>query len=114
MLLALLMPCTVQEGSAVPALHTVFLNEAGVTCCMITPVILGTLLMFPDAVDRRTLSEVSFVGLIFGLINVVVWFGLAPHSWWMGVLHLPLVIIATFALAEARLHKQQPATVVSE
>lgn len=98
MLLAVLLPYGVSDGNAVPAWHTVLINEAGVTYCMITPVVLGTLLMFRATVDHRTLSLVSFVGLVFGLINLVVWFGLAPQSWWMGILHLPLVFIATCGL----------------
>lgn len=106
MLLALLMPYAVRDGAAVPAWHTMVVNEAGVTYCMITPLILGTMLMFPAGADHRTLSVASFVGMIFGLINLVVWFGLASHSWWMGVLHLPLVVIAIFGLIEARVRRQ--------
>ena len=108
-LLALLMPYAVRDGAAVPAWHTVLGNEAGVTYCMITSVILGTMLMFPAGVDHRTLSVVSFVGLIFGLINLVVWFGLAPHSWWMGILHLPLVVTTVFGLIEARIRTRKVA-----
>lgn len=108
MLLALLMPYAVQDGNAVAAWDTAFVNEAGVTYCMITPVVLGTLLMFPSTVDPRTLTVTSFVGLIFGLVNLVVWFGLAPQSWWMGILHMPLVVTATFGLVEARISKERP------
>lgn len=63
----------------------------------------GVLLIFIDGVDRRTLAMISFVGLAFGLVNLVVWFGLRPQDWWMGVLHLPLAITAVFGLIESRL-----------
>lgn len=102
MALALLMPYTIEAGQVAPSLVSVLWNEAGVTYCMITPVVLGVLLIFPGGVDHRTLSVASFVGLIFGLINLVVWFGLTPLDWWMGVLHIPLVIVATYGLLESR------------
>lgn len=102
MALALLMPYEIRAGQIVPSLGAVWWNEAGLTYCMITPVVLGVLLIFPDGVDRRTLSVASFVGLIFGLINLAVWFGLNPRDWWMGVLHIPLAVIASYGLIEAR------------
>lgn len=102
MLLALLMPYEIRADRVVPSLGTVWDNEAGVTYCMITPVILGVLLLKPDGVDRRTLSIISFVGWVFGVINLVVWFGLTPQDWWMGVLHLPLVILASYGLYDSR------------
>lgn len=105
MALALLMPYDLDAGQITPSLASVLGNEAGVTYCMITPVVLGVLLVFPDAVDRRTLSVISFVGLIFGLINLAVWFGLNPQDWWMGVLHIPLVITASYGLIESRHRK---------
>lgn len=103
MAVALLMPYGVADGQIVPSFATVLSNEAGVTYCMITPVVLGTLLLFPDGVNRSTLAVASFIGLGFGVLNLVVWFGLNPSDWWMGVLHLPLVSIAVFGLAQSRL-----------
>lgn len=104
MTLAFMMPYGVAEERITPAIGSVLWNDAGVTYCMITPVVLGVLLLFPDGVDHRTLSVASFVGLLFGLINMGVWFVLNPADWWMGVLHLPLVIIAALGLRESR-HK---------
>lgn len=102
MALALLMPYQIRAGQIVPSLGAVLWNEAGLTYCMITPVVLGVLLIFPDGTDRRTLSVASFVGLIFGLVNLAVWFVLNPQDWWMGVLHIPLAVIASYGLIEAR------------
>lgn len=114
MAFALLMPYTIEAGRVVPSLVSVLSNEAGVTYCMITPVVLGVLLIFPDGVDRRTLSVASFVGLIFGLINLAVWFGLNPQDWWMGVLHVPLVLTAVYGLIESRLRRVATKTTPSE
>lgn len=102
MTLAYMMPYGMHEEQIIPALDSVLWNDAGVTYCMITPVVLGVLLLFPDAVDHRTLSVASFVGLLFGVINMMVWFVLNPADSWMGVLHLPLVVTAAFGLWESR------------
>lgn len=102
MALALLMPYTVHSDHVTASLASVLWNEAGVTYCMITPVVLGVLLIFADGVDRRTLSVISYVGLLFGLLNFIVWFVVNPRDWWMGVLHLPLLITAIYGLLESR------------
>jgi hypothetical protein len=39
----------------------------------------------------------SFVGVYFGIINVVIWFVVYPSGWWMGVLHIPLLTISIYA-----------------
>jgi len=80
---------------------SVFYNEAGVTYCMITPVVIGLLLLYSKGVDKATLSVMSYAGLLFGLINMVTWFGLNSDNWWMGVLHLPLMIISLYGLVVA-------------
>jgi len=104
MLLAYLMPYAVSDaGAVIPAFSpSVFYNEAGVTYCMITPIILGVMLLFSKGVHKPTLSIVSYVGLIFGLLNAVTWFSIQRESWWMGILHLPLVIVALYGLIVAR------------
>ncbi|SHI17967.1 hypothetical protein SAMN02745823_03074 [Sporobacter termitidis DSM 10068] len=107
MLLAYLMPYAVSDaGAVIPAFPlTVLSNEAGVTYCMITPVIIGVMLLFSKGVHKPTLSVVSYAGLIFGLLNIVTWFGARSESWWMGILHLPLVVVALYGLIIA--HKER-------
>ena len=104
MLLAFLMPYGVNEvGNVYPdfPLH-VFYNEAGVTYCMITPVIIGLLLLYSKGVGKPTLSVISYVGFIFGMLNMITWFITNTANWWMGVLHLPLLIIAFYGLLISR------------
>ncbi len=108
MLLAYLMPYTVSDaGAVIPAftLHVLY-NESGVTYCMITPVIIGVLLLFSKGIHKPTLSVLSYAGFIFGLLNVVTWFVVQRESWWMGILHLPLVAIALCGLIIA--HNESP------
>ncbi len=107
MLLAYLMPYAVSDtGTVIPAFTlNVLYNEAGVTYCMITPVIIGVFLLFSKGMYKPTLSIVSYAGLVFGLLNMVTWFGSQRESWWMGILHLPLVAAALYGLIIA--HKER-------
>ena len=103
MLLAFLMPYSISNtNAAIPAFPVNMLyNEAGVTYCMITPVVIGTMLLFSKGVYKPTLSIVSYVGLLFGLLNAMTWFAMQSESWWMGILHLPLLIISIYGLVVA-------------
>lgn len=107
MALALLMPYSVDSLNRVFPSFTaeVLLNESGVTYCMITPVILGIILLFSKGVHKPTLSVISYVGFIFGLLNMLTWFGMQRENWWMGVLHLPLLILSFYGLLVARKEK---------
>ena len=69
---------------------------------MITPVIIGALLLFWRGVHRPTLAGLSFVGVVFGVVNTLLWFVLSSENWWLGVLHLPLLIISAYGLVVAR------------
>ena len=40
-----------------------------------------------------TSNVISFVGLSFGIFNMMTWFGFNIENWWMGILHLPLLIV---------------------
>jgi hypothetical protein len=104
MALALLGPYAADAaGNVVPDFGRALLaSDSGVTYCMVTPVVLGTLLLFPDGVDEDTLSYLAFVGLAFGAMNLLTCFVMVPASWWMGVLHLPLVLTSVLGLVEAR------------
>ena len=47
---------------------------------------------------KNTIISDPSVGLFFGIMNMLTWFVFNPNSWWMGVLHLPLVIISLLGL----------------
>jgi hypothetical protein len=72
-------------------------NEAGLTCCMMTPVVLAVLTLFRPAVNPALLRVTSFAGMLLGAVNMIVWFVVEPWGWWMGVLHIPLVVISVYA-----------------
>lgn len=104
MLFAFLMPYSVNiQGIIQPSLtSSVLWNEAGVTYCMITPVVIGMMLIFSKGIYKPLLSVVSYVGFMFGLLNMMTWFIMQSQNWWMGILHLPLLILSFYGLIIAR------------
>ena len=85
-------------------------NEAGLTFCMMTPVVLAVLTMFFPAVNLVVFRVLSFVGMVFGAVNLVMWFFVVPWGWWMGVMHIPLVVtsIYAFVFAHVRVAGESP------
>jgi hypothetical protein len=76
-------------------------NEAGLTCCMMTPVVLAVLTLFHPTVNLAVLRVSSFVGMLLGAVNMIVWFVVESWGWWMGVLHIPLVVISVYGFVLA-------------
>lgn len=74
-------------------------NESGLTYCMMTPAIIAVMTLYHPTVNLAVLRASSFVGIIFGVVNTVVWFVVMPSGWWMGVLHIPLLVISIYAFA---------------
>jgi hypothetical protein len=72
-------------------------SESGLTSCMIIAVILFVLTLYFPTINLALLRIMSFVGIYFGIINVVIWFAVYPSGWWMGVLHIPLLTISVYA-----------------
>jgi hypothetical protein len=72
-------------------------NEAGLTFCMMTPVVLAVLTLYCPTVNSTVLRISSFAGILLGAVNMIVWFVLESWGWWMGVLHIPLVVISVYA-----------------
>ena len=96
MLSAWLYPFALDAGTVVPGgWGGMLTNGAGLTYCMITPVIAGTMALRPAAYGRSTRAVVGWLGSIYGLLNMMTWFVTSPASWWMGILHVPLLVIVT-------------------
>jgi len=72
-------------------------SGAGVTYCMMTPVFLAVLVFFYPTVNLATLRVAAFVGLITAIFNVIQEFFVFPEALWMGVLHMPLLLISLYA-----------------
>jgi hypothetical protein len=65
------------------------------------------LILFYPQVNMLAYRITAFNGLVYGLFNLTHWF--TPELRWMGFLHLPLLIISTYALILPRMHKKQEA-----
>ncbi|MDD5583313.1 MAG: hypothetical protein PHS99_08920 [Candidatus Marinimicrobia bacterium] len=75
-----------------------FINGAGLTFCMMTPVYLAILTLYHPRVNIATLRITSLVGLIIAFYNLWVNFFINPSVlWWNGVLHIPLLSISLYA-----------------
>ncbi len=76
-----------------------FANGAGQAFCMMTPLYIGILTIYYPIINIVTLRITSIVGLIAALVNFYIEFILYPDKmWWVGVLHLPLLIISFYGL----------------
>jgi len=65
-----------------------------------TPVFLFFLVLFYPNVDDFTFKVTAFNGLLYGLLNLIHFFN--PDMVWMGVMHIPLLVIPITALLMAR------------
>ncbi len=103
MALAFFMPYSINANNIIAPSFTpsIFYNEAGVTYCMITPVVIGIMIMFSKGIYKPLLSVISYVGFLFGLLNMITWFVMQSQNLWMGVLHLPLLILSLYGLVTA-------------
>uniref|UniRef100_A0A7C4BC16 Uncharacterized protein n=1 Tax=Thermofilum pendens TaxID=2269 RepID=A0A7C4BC16_THEPE len=82
-------------------------NAAGLAFCAMTPVYLGILILYYPKVNIATLRVTSLTGIIIGFWNMVGNFLVEPHTWWNGVLHLPLVFTSIYAFTLS-FRKAQP------
>lgn len=77
-----------------PGTEGILNSGAGVTFCIITAVIAGSMFIRPDAIPAWLRVAFGSAGKFYGLLNLLTWFVLAPQSWWMGLLHIPLFTIS--------------------
>lgn len=69
--------------------------DYGLAYCFVTPVFLWLLILFCPQVDLLALRVTAFNGLLYGLFNLTHWFN--PDMVWMGVMHIPLLVISLAA-----------------
>jgi hypothetical protein len=70
--------------------------DYGLTYCFMTPVFLFLLVLFYPRVNAFAFRVTAFNALIYGLLNLTHWF--SPDLRWMGVMHIPLLVISAVAL----------------
>jgi hypothetical protein len=104
-LLALLGPVDASTMTPDFRLARLLTSESGLTYCMMTPVILAVATLYHPTVNLPLVRVSGFVGIVFGVMNLVTWFILEPWGWWMGVLHIPLLTISTYAFVLGSLRR---------
>ncbi|MBI5950029.1 MAG: hypothetical protein HY865_00095 [Chloroflexi bacterium] len=82
-------------------------SDYGLAYCFMTPVFLFLLILAYPNVDGFAFRVTAFNALLYGLLNLTHWFD--PNLVVMGVMHLPLLVLALIALFLPRLVAQPPA-----
>ncbi len=99
-LLAFWLPVQVTGQAVSPDFNPLLLltSSAGLALCMMIPLFLAVQLFFYPTINLPAMRVTAFAGLITGLFNLAQWFVFQPAAWWMGVMHVPLVILSAIAL----------------
>ena len=79
--------------------------DYGLTFCLTTPVLLFLFVLFYPEVNNLVYRSTAFNGVLYGLFNMTHFFD--PKLCWMGVLHLPLLLISLYALILPGLLKRE-------
>jgi hypothetical protein len=98
-LLAFWAPIGMEGTTVVPRFDPLLLLTSvdyGLAFCFVTPVLLFLLILCHPRVSTLALRVTAVNGLIYGMYNLTHWFN--PDRVWMGVMHLPLLIISAVAL----------------
>lgn len=92
-------PMRVEGAQVSPDFNPLLLLTApdyGFSYCFLTPVFLFLLILAWPNVNRFALRMTAFNGLIYALFNLNHW--AAPERVWLGVMHLPLLVLSLMAL----------------
>jgi len=73
-------------------------SSFGVAFCPTAPVVIAILTLIYPRVNKPLLRITSFVGLLIGLFNVMSLFVMPGYTFWLLVLHTPLVFISMYGL----------------
>lgn len=92
-------PLRFEGASIVPNFNPLLLltsPDYGLAYCFLTPVLLFLLILAWPQVNRFALRITAFNGLLYGLFNLSHW--TVAERMWLGVMHLPLLILPIVAL----------------
>jgi hypothetical protein len=114
--LAFWAPYSVSGGAVQPWFNPLLLLTApdyGMTFCFTTPVLLMILILCAPDVPPLAFRITAINGFVYALFNLPHWF--YPERWWMGALHLPLLIISLYAIFHKRVGRPEnvPAAIPS-
>jgi hypothetical protein len=86
----------VNVSTLTPDINPVLLltSGAGLSFCMLMPLFLSICILYFPRINRMAFLSTSFIGFWMGLGNFLLEFILYPQYGWIGVLHVPLVVIS--------------------
>jgi len=84
-------------------------SGSGLAFCLVTPLYLAVLTLYFPRVHITVPLVTSFVGMMLGLGNLALEFILLPAYWWIGILHVPLLIISCYTFFYLVYHHTNPA-----
>jgi len=96
-------PYQVKENVVLPDFNPALLltsPDYGLTFCLTAPVFLYLLLILFPKINIPAYRITAFNGLLYALFNITHWFN--PDTRWMGVLHLPLLVLSIATLIQSR------------
>lgn len=73
-------------------------SDFGVMFCPTAPVVIAILTLIYPRVNRRLLNITSFVSLLVGLFNAMAPFVMPGYTFYMFILHIPLIAIPLYGL----------------
>jgi hypothetical protein len=90
----------VHPSTFLPDFNPVYLftSGAGLSFCLSTPFFLSVLMLTFPNINSVLLACTAFIGLYMGVSNLALEWVIIPQFWWIGVLHVPLVIISAYCL----------------
>jgi len=92
-------PIGLEGSKVIPNFNPLLLltsPDYGLAYCFVTPVFLFLLILSYPKVDLFAFRVTAFNALLYGLFNLTHWFD--PEMVWMGVMHVPLLVIPLVAL----------------
>jgi hypothetical protein len=72
-------------------------SGTGLTFCMLTPVILSVMILSYPKVNIKILGATSIMGVVIGLGNMILEFVIYPAYWWIGILHIVLLLTSAYS-----------------
>lgn len=79
--------------------------DYGLAYCFMTPVLLFLLILAYPSVEPFAMRVTAFNALLYGLFNLSNWS--SPDTLWIGVMHVPLLVLSIVALALSHFGKSQ-------
>ncbi len=96
----------VNHATLLPDFNPLYLltSGTGIVFCLVTPLYLTLILFQLPTVNIPLLGATSFISIFLALGNFLICFVIYPTYWWVGILHLPLLVIGVYGLQRTLAH----------